>query len=158
MVQRNPDNPDVLRLSGMALMETDRVPESVIVLQRAVMVDPRSGYGLALLSSAYARAGHPAEAFQAAQRAATLTDDAQTLAFAGRAMLDAGRPADAERLLTRALARAPDDPDVLTRAGYTKLALGKRADAAALFRRALSVAPAYPPAVRGLQEAGGEIR
>jgi Flp pilus assembly protein TadD len=73
-------------------------------------------------------------------------------------MLDAGRPADAERLLTRALARAPDDPDVLTRAGYTKLALGKRADAAALFRRALSVAPAYPPAVRGLQEAGGEIR
>ncbi len=86
--------------------------------------------------------------------AAHATGDVRVYLFAGRAMLEAHRPAEAEQYLTQGAAMDAQDPEIMSELGEAKAALGKRDEAIALLRRALVLAPSYAPARQALDRLG----
>jgi protein O-mannosyl-transferase len=152
VLQLDPQRTDVIRDLGGVLVEQGRGAAAVQYLEDAVQREPGSGFGLALLSLAYAQAGRSDDAAAAAEAGAErAAGDAAVFVYAGRAMLDARRPKDAEAYLTEAVRLNPSSPEALTRLSESKLALGNRPEATRLLRRALELNPRYPPALRALK-------
>ncbi len=79
-----------------------------------------------------------------------------TLAEARQAR-QAGRPAEADRLLRELLARAGEHPMALNALGLTVLALGKIDESLALFRRAIAADPGSPELWMNLARASREL-
>jgi predicted Zn-dependent protease len=119
---------DLLRSMASVMLGRGEVDMAVSTLERAVMKDPASALGLALLSLAYAQAGHAAEAAQAGSRAARMgRDDPQTLLIVAQAMAAAGRPAEAVQFLDDVARRWPDDRQLAERIAQARSAIRGRA-------------------------------
>lgn len=147
----DPSRTDLLRALGGLLADAGQ-PGAAAYLEEAVRREPTSGVAVAMLSLAYAQDGRLDESVTAAKNAVSLSPNRpQIQILAGRAMLIAQRPADAERHFSEAVRLDPSNPESLTRRGIARAALGDRR-AESDFRRALIVSPGYPPALRALDQ------
>ena len=156
VLQLDPSRTDVRRDLGGVRVEQGRGADALPYLEAAASDEPESGFGLSLLSLAYAEAGRETEAAEAAKAGSERAGgDVTALVYAGRAMIVAKRPKDAEAYLTEAVRLAPSSPEALTRLGDAKVLLGERSEAVQLFRRALVSKPNYVPAQRSLAKLGG---
>jgi tetratricopeptide (TPR) repeat protein len=89
---------------GALLVEEGNGAIALPYLERAADIGEPSAQALALLSLAYAQSGNAEKAMLAAQVATTSAPDtAAVFVFAGRAMMVAGRPAEARAYLRHAL-------------------------------------------------------
>lgn len=103
---------DVLWSLGSFLVARGRGPEAIRYIEPLASRNPPA-VGIALLSAAYAQSARVSDAVQAAQAAtARAGDTARVFEIAGRAMLIARRPRDAEAYLRRALALDPTSVSV----------------------------------------------
>ena len=135
-------------------VEAERFDLGLPYLERAVADGDKNGMTFALLSFAYARAGRADESVRAAQQAAGhAAGNEQVYLGAGRAMVAAAEPAEAERFYEQAVRVAPNDPEAITRLGLLKAARGDMASAVNLFKLALTIVPGYPPAAQALAKA-----
>lgn len=149
----NPSRVDAAQYLGGIFVEQARGREAIPLLERVASVNA-SGVTLGLLSVAYAQVGRTRDAIETAKVASERSGgDASVFTLAGRAMLLANRPADADMYLSQAVSISPLDPDALTRLGTAKLTLGRHEKAIQLFRRALAIDPRYTPAQEGLRSA-----
>lgn len=98
---------------------------------------------LAAQGRALARTWHDPVAVWARCVAANPTPDAYFQVRLGRALLDAGRPAEARAALERALEIAPDSPLAHNKLGLVLIAQGKPAEAAREFAAAARIEPTY---------------
>ena len=139
---------------GVALMRAERVDECAEPIQRALALDTGRGkfhYSLGLCHFNGGRYADAVSAFEAAARApgppASLPYDL------GRALAGAGRCAEAEPMLRRAIAEMPR-PDLRGREaeawyqlGSCHADAGRFAEAATAFRSALAVVPGHQRAL-----------
>ena len=142
-------NVDALTYMGAALVESDRGSEALPYLRRSVRQAPGSGFALGLLCVAYGESHQPDLAEQTALSAVTHEPrNASVYLFAGRGLQAAGRFADAEKYLAKAVQLEPEDPQSLTRLGMVETSLGKSAEGRRHIRHALAVAPGYDLAIQ----------
>ena len=103
---------DAMRYLGGLRVEQGRGADALPLLERAVTADSGSPVDVGLLSVAYAQVGRVADAERAASSAsANARGNASVLILAGRAMLVAGRNADAANYFTEALRLSPGNPE-----------------------------------------------
>lgn len=136
--------------AARALLELGRVQEAVAAATAA----RAAGGTPALLARALLAAGHPERAtpvFEALLAEREGDPGAGVLAGYGEALLEVGRPRDAEVAFRRALEVAQG---VAARVGLARAltALGDERAAAAEYREALRVLPSHTPAALGLAE------
>ncbi len=105
-----PDSAFALALTGAALIELDRYPEAIAVLERAVDCDPDLGLVWHELGLAAYRIGDKNRALLALDRAFALEPHTETLKLRGRVLRDAGRYAAAEVAFEGAAQAAEHDP------------------------------------------------
>lgn len=142
--------PGIRESLGDALIRQGLSAEAIPALEDAVRLNPDAGWGMALLSLAYAKVGRSEAALNvAAAAAAHAAGDARIYELAGRAALIAKRPSDAEAYFAEAMRVSPTDPEIITALGMAEAALGKRTEAGQLFRRALTLQPDFLPAQHG---------
>ncbi len=155
VLERAPTRADAMRFMGDALLKQGRAAEAVPYLENAAAREPGSGFGLALLSVAYAESARVPDA-AAAAAAAIAASDREPIVYllTGQAMVRAKRYADAERYLAALVRLVPDDPVALTEFGSVEAVLGKRDEAMKILQRAVALAPAYAPARDALANLG----
>src|SRR5579859_766193 len=80
-----------------------RMEETVAQAQKTIELEPQAGYPYALLALAYSQMGHSAEAMQAAQRAAAVSDSPSVIVVAASALARVGERDMARKYVDRAL-------------------------------------------------------
>ena len=142
-----PDDPTLLRLTGLALTRAGRVAEALPLLARARRLDfaeplAHLHYGIALQQSGcFARA---AALFRRAAMLAPATP-APWINFAA-ALIALTRPQAARAAARRALALVPDDADALYTLGRAETAAGNPAGARAALIAAVRARPGFADA------------
>lgn len=127
VVEINPARADALRMLGGVLVELEKGSEAAPLLERLVKSGEPSPIDLGLLGVAYGEMGRAADAAQQATAAAAAgANNAAALLLAGRAMLLAARPADAERFFAEALRLRPNDQEARARLDMARAALRAR--------------------------------
>ena len=147
MLAEAPDDPDALRLYGLALTRSGRAREALPFLSRARRLawqDPLTHlhHGIGLLE-----AGEPARAAAVLRRAAMLTprDPAAWVNFSA-ALLALGQGRAARAAARRALAVAPALAEAHYALGLANLACGDTGAAQAAFGKALRARPGFAAA------------
>ena len=131
-----PDQTEVMRQLGRALIESGKPADAIDYLKAAVVREPTS-LTLALLSAADAAAGHAEEAADAATASARVGDDADAHLIAGKAMMQIHRNAEAQSQLARAVQLRPDDCEALTNLGLADATVGDLAAALRVLQHAV---------------------
>jgi tetratricopeptide (TPR) repeat protein len=131
-----------------------QVPEkSVLVLERATQLEPENAEAWRRLAAARAATGQWAAAETAWHRFAALRpEDSAALTGRAEALIQLGRPVEAEPLLREALKRQPDSALAHTLLGAALAAFQPPSlgPAEAAYREALRLDPASPDAAYGL--------
>ncbi len=146
------DGPDAEAALAKRLLFNLRWPRLAAVHYRHYLRHrPNDPAAFADYGTALQVAGDTPGGVDALQRAVTLAPtDASMHVSLGKALLSAGRLADAEREATTALAIKADDPPALDLRGRVYGLQGRLAEAAAEFERALRCDPSYGPAAADL--------
>ena len=145
-----PDDECLVAL-GHAYLATGRLGDAATAFGRALALNPDRADAMTVVGGILTEQGRGADALPYLEGAiAHGARDPGNYILAGRAMLLAQRPSDAERYLAEAVRLGPADPEAVARLGIAKAALGKGDEARALFQRALTLRPDYEPARRGL--------
>jgi len=145
---------------GVALMRAERLDECAEPIERALALDAGRGKFHYSLGLCHFNAGRYAAAVSAFEAAARAPGPPATLPYdLGRALAGAGRCADAEPMLRRAIAEMPrPDPrgreaEAWYQLGSCHADAGRLAEAAAAFRSALAVVPGHQRALFRLASA-----
>jgi enediyne biosynthesis protein E4 len=139
---------------GVALMRAERLDECAEPIERALALDAGRGKFHYSLGLCHFNAGRYAPAVSAFEAAARAPDVPASLPYdLGRALAGAGRCAEAEPMLRRAIAELPrPDPrgreaEAWYQLGECRADIGRFAEAAAAFRSALAVVPGHQRAL-----------
>lgn len=131
----------------------DRRAEAEAVFRAVLARDPRAGQALFGLSTVLAARGAPAEAAVMAQRAAArLPGQPEVQEWHARAVLRAGRAAQAERMFRRLVQAEQARPGAFLGWADALVALDRRGEAIAALRRGLATVPGDPALARRLRE------
>jgi len=150
-LELSPNQLEAMRLLGGALIEQGKGAEAVQWLERMTSLEPPTPIGIGLLAVAYAQAGRPNDAKEAAAAASTRGNGNPGVSIlAGRATLLVGDPSAAEGYFAQATRADPRSPEAATFHGLALRQLGKSHDAEKEFRRALALDPGYGPAQKAL--------
>jgi len=134
---------------GRRLLQAGEAARALPLLKRAAQLDgARAEHWLGYAEGLIA-ADRPEDALMLIARltGAAYPDEtraklvAAALLKLGQALVEQGRAAEAEALLSRALALAPDDPDAAAALGWAMSRMGRHAEAEAPYRQALGLAP-----------------
>jgi tetratricopeptide (TPR) repeat protein len=150
----DPCQPSALYLLGRLALDGGRVEEAAALLGRAADLRPGHADTLRALADAAVallRAGRPAEALAAAERAVALAPGLAVAHFAaGLALRALGRDADAAPALERAVALDPADARVWLALGNLRADLDRLDEAECNLRRAMALDPSLPEAPASL--------
>jgi len=127
---------------GQLLVETRRPQEAVDVLENAVRLDPKEDNAWLNLGKARAMLGQGREADRAFEQSFALNPERKALAHAAEHQ-QAGRWAEAERLIREILRGDPNNVNALRLLATCSAETGRMREAEHLLRRALSQAPDF---------------
>jgi Flp pilus assembly protein TadD len=157
----DPANTVALFQMGWLYLDTNRPTEGTHYFLRGLQRSPHSMYGRLGLARAYEVRGMESEALVEYQKAYTAdSTNVDAMVGIGRCQIRRGNYVPAERVLEKALVRAPDNPHVLTLLGDVYLARDRRAEAVAHYRRAVQLDESNADAHLGLGialEAEGDL-
>ena len=140
---RHPEDAELTRLHGVALLLTGRARDAVAVLERGTRLAPRSAEMRCNLASARLALGDAAGAIAAAEEALTLSPACPpALNLLGNARRAAGDLDGARAAYAAALAASPQAPGIAINLAAVELELGAIADAEARARGTLTAADA----------------
>jgi Flp pilus assembly protein TadD len=143
---------------GAALVDTGRVAEGIVVLERAYERNPTSPPVLASLAAATLHGGQLARAEAFAQRALTLDPEQQgALLVLGYLRLAENNWTGAIDVLTHAIRVAPDDPVRLLMLATAYAKLGKKTEACSLWRAVDSLPGSLPVDRAQAERAAAEL-
>jgi len=124
VVDINPGRVEALRMLGGVLVELEKGSEAAPLLERLVQAGEPSAIDVGLLAVAYAEVGRSGDAMNRAMAAAAAGEsDPPALLLAGRAMLLAGKPENAQRLFEKVLSLKPGDREAAARLEMARAAL-----------------------------------
>lgn len=140
---RHPEDAELARLHGVALLLTGRATDAVAVLERGARLAPRSVEMRCNLASARLALGDAAGAIAAVEQALTLAPGyPPALNLLGNARRTAGDPGGARAAYLAALTATPQATGIAINLAAIELDLGAAADAEARARSALTAADA----------------
>ena len=147
LLQRTPNDADVLQLLGVALAQLGRPADGVAFLARSLELKPDRPSVWLNLAQALQTTGRAEEALQACDRAIALD---RTLAGAYRAKAAAlgalGRNEEALAHAGQAVRLAMNDPSAHADLGAALVAVGREREALECFDRAIAMSPNLAPA------------
>jgi predicted O-linked N-acetylglucosamine transferase (SPINDLY family) len=147
VLEREPGNPMVLHLAGVALLQQGRPEPAVQRIEAAVAAQPDYAEAWSNLGIALGRLGRGAEAIAAQRRALALAPGfAEAHYNLGNALRGAGEGAAAEACYRQAIALRPDYAVAHLNLGATLEEAGRLADAVACYRRAVALKPDHATA------------
>ncbi len=136
---------------GLALLQQGKPAEAIVVLQRALDLDPKNAVLRNNLAVALDKEGKKNEALASFQEAVRLKPDySDALHNLGNHLRRMGRHPEAEAEYRKALKLIPNSPDLCNHMGITLLAQAKHGEAEACFRRGLRLKPDHPEAHNNL--------
>jgi len=126
---------------GTYLSETGRLPEAIVLLERAVAADPTLD-ALNALGIAFARSGRPKDALATFARSLAI-DPANAMTFEniGAVHLDTAQLADARRAFEQAVASNPDSSQGQAGLAMVAIRQGDRKTAIERWERAVALQP-----------------
>lgn len=147
-VARHPKDPLGHYAFAQVVWRTD--PQVAVThLTEAVRLDPASVSIHFSRAWMLQRVGQMAESLTDLEAANRLEpDNVRVLDLMGLAHLSMEQPAEAEKALRRALAKAPDDPEAVMHMGRTLMALGREEEAQSFMDKYRTVRPQALPGVR----------
>lgn len=108
-IELDPENFGYLQDYGAALMNASRFSNAIVILQKALSVDPTSGQTLYMIGNCYAALPDPASAVESYKKALDLKYDTGKLHYhLGMNYLNSGDKLGAEEHLGFAVGKAPD--------------------------------------------------
>ncbi len=147
----------VLGLAFLAQVQVGYWRDPVVLLARAVDLEPGSALAKENLATCLLRAGRPENlprALALARSAMDLNPDSpQAPATAGAILSELNRPGEARTLLEAALARVQETPELRINLGLALYKLNHPLEAVAQYRRALALKPDSPEALVDLGQA-----
>ena len=137
VLRKHPRDADALHLRGVVELKRARYPRAVVLIERAIQVDPGPYFFHNNHGEALRGAGRYDEALEAFEEALVRKPDYPE-AFNGRGntLRDLGRMAEASIAYTSALSLRPEWPPVLTNLGALARTEGDSESALSLFERA----------------------
>ena len=118
VLEKNPDDPNALYLSGMAYLRKDMVPEASAAFLKVTELSPKFAAAHYQLGVCYQRQGQPEKALEAYQKSIDLEpSNSDVLYNTGLVLFGLGRIDEALPRFEQALALRPDDPAYLEMAG-----------------------------------------
>ena len=147
LLQRTPDDADILQLLGLALAQLGSCVDAVVFLSRSLSLKPDRPTVLLNLAQALHTLGREEEALQACNRALTL-DTALAGGYRTRAAVYTalGRREEALANAGQAVRLALQDPGAHADLGVALEAVGRERDALECFERAVVLDPNLAPA------------
>jgi tetratricopeptide (TPR) repeat protein len=136
-VERAPDSPSAHLVAGKADRALGNHDRAVRRFERAVELEPAGPDVLLALGHAQLEAGNEERGLENLRRASELADSARFSYEYGAALVEAGRPREAEEPLRRAAAELTDSSAALTLLGEMARKRGDARDAMGLYARAL---------------------
>ncbi|MGZ5469547.1 MAG: tetratricopeptide repeat protein [Candidatus Aminicenantales bacterium] len=118
VLDKNPDDPNALYLSGMAYLRKDMIPEASAAFLKVTELSPKFAAAHYQLGVCYQRQGEPDKALEAYQKSIDLEpSNSDVLYNTGLVLFGLGRIDEALPRFEQALALRPDDPAYLEMAG-----------------------------------------
>jgi len=118
VLEKNPDDPNALYLSGMAYLRKDMVPEASAAFLKVTELSPKFAAAHYQLGVCYQRQGQPEKALEAYQKSIDLEpSNSDVLYNTGLVLFGLGRIDEALPRFEQALVQRPDDPAYLEMAG-----------------------------------------
>jgi tetratricopeptide (TPR) repeat protein len=169
VLSQSPHNSRALHLLGVLCIQTNRLPESVELIERAVAAEPSTAVYRCDLAEALRRLGRLDEALANLRRAIELSPgDPLAHSNMGNVLRELGRLDESVAASRRAIALRPNFAEAHGHLGETLRLLGKFDDAIVALRQASRLSPNDPHAHNNLglalmrrgflQEATGEFR
>jgi tetratricopeptide (TPR) repeat protein len=147
LLQRTPDDADILQLLGLALAQLGRCADAVMFLTRSLSLKPDRPSVLLNLAQALHTLGHEEEALQACNRA-LVVDRSLAGGYRTRAsvLTALGRREEALANAGQAVRLALEDPGAHADLGVALEAVGREREALECFERAIALEPNLAPA------------
>lgn len=141
-VAKCPDSPRAYDGLGNALVDAGRLPEAVVVFQRAIQLDPDFVRARNNLGVTYDKLRQTAAAIREFEDALAIKPEFGAARYnLANAYAAAGRPADAEREYLAVLRTKPADPDLLERLAGLEMQSGEVFSAVEHYRSELVARP-----------------
>ncbi|MEM7223064.1 MAG: sulfotransferase [Pseudomonadota bacterium] len=159
LLKRQPKDPALLELLGLAVLRLGRPGDAVKLIERAIAGGLADAGTHSNLSLALSAADRLEEAAEAARKASALAPDSAELRLnLGNRLKAVERLAEAKSAYEGALALKPNLVSALTALGHLEAALGARKAARTYYQRALAAQPSCVPAFYhlALSEKSGE--
>jgi tetratricopeptide (TPR) repeat protein len=146
LVQR-PNHPELLQLLGALAGQTNRVPEAIELISRAIAVNPSNPIYHCNISEMYRRLGQNDRAIAYAHRAIQLEPNlAKAYCNLGAAQRDAGNGDDAVAAFRRAIELHPNFLEAINNLGHVYRTRQQYPEAIAAYRRSCALDPKSPDA------------
>ena len=118
VLDRNPEDPNALYLSGMAYLRKEMIPEASAAFLKVTTLNPKFAAAFYQLGVCYQRQGEPEKALEQYQRSFDLEPSNADVSYnMGLVLFGLGRIDEALPRFEQALALRPDDPAYLEMAG-----------------------------------------
>jgi len=143
-IAKDPANPSLYNYLGNLYSETGRQAEAMKLYQDAIHKGVHTAWVYARLGNLYLRQGNKADAITLLETATQLNpSDYESLQNLAVAYREAGRPADAERVLNDILKSGEEYPPAYNELGMTAFQKGDVAAAQNYFEKAARLDPTY---------------
>jgi len=118
VLDKNPEDPNALYLTGMAYLRKEMLPEAEAAFQKVTVLNPRFAAAFYQLGVCLQRQGQPEKALEQYQKSFDLEPSNADLSYnMGLVLFGLGRIDEALPRFEQALALRPDDPAYLEMAG-----------------------------------------
>ena len=118
VLDKNPEDPNALYLSGMAYLRKEMLPEAEAAFHKVTELNPKFAAAFYQLGVCYQRQGEPEKALEQYQKSFDLEPSNADLSYnMGLVLFGLGRIDEALPRFEQALALRPDDPAYLEMAG-----------------------------------------
>ena len=118
VLDKNPEDPNALYLSGMAYLRKEMLPEAEAAFQKVTVLNPKFAAAFYQLGVCLQRQGQPEKALEQYQKSFDLEPSNADLSYnMGLVLFGLGRIDEALPRFEQALALRPDDPAYLEMAG-----------------------------------------
>lgn len=143
VLARDPDNPDAYRLMGVEALQQGHPGDAVVLLKKAISIDPDFVVGWIDLGRAHAAQGDFAQAVDATRHAVDLEPRALLPHVLSAGYLSRmGRYNEAIAKYNDGLATAPGNRDCLLGLGHALRTIGRHAGSVAAYREVMRTQPA----------------